>query len=267
MGWQDWRVHLQEWTVVVPVKRLAGAKSRLHAKPLGVPHADLVLAMARDTVAASSACPLVAEVLVVTDDPRAHRALAALGARVVPDRPDAGLNAAVTYGAGTAARPAPEPRPGRTAQQARTARRPRAVAAITADLPALRPHDLAAALRAAAAVPSRGFVTDAAGSGTTLLAAPPEVPIDPRFGARSAYAHEASGARRLDGDWPSLRRDVDTLADLVDAARLGLGPHTAALVGSGLAAPAASGHDDEAARIAAGHEKVGWWHGAGSGSG
>ncbi len=213
----------RDWAVVVPVKPLAEAKSRLHAAPLRVRHVDLVLAMAQDTVAASLACPAVCEVLVVTDDPHAHRAMAALRARVVPDLPAAGLNPAVAYGAAHAA---PE----------------HAVAVLAADLPALRADELAAALQAAAAVAetaaadSRGFVADAAGSGTTLLAALPGAGLDPRFGADSARAHEASGAVRLDGDWPSLRRDVDTLADLIAAARLGLGPHTAALVGHSLTA-------------------------------
>ena len=32
----------------------------------------------------------------------------------------------------------------------------------------------------------------------------------------------------LTGDWPSLRRDVDTRADLAAAAALGLGPATRA---------------------------------------
>jgi 2-phospho-L-lactate guanylyltransferase len=56
--------------------------------------------------------------------------------------------------------------------------------------------------------------------------------LDPRFGPGSAAAHAASGARPLHGDWPTLRRDVDTDADLADAARLGLGPRTARLLAS-----------------------------------
>jgi 2-phospho-L-lactate guanylyltransferase len=100
---------------------------------------------------------------------------------------------------------------------------------LTADLPALRPAELEAALRVAASVPGRAFVPDAPGTGTTLLAAPPGVSLDPRFGPESAARHLASRARRLEGDWPSLRRDVDTAADLAEAERLGLGPHTAAL--------------------------------------
>jgi 2-phospho-L-lactate/phosphoenolpyruvate guanylyltransferase len=245
------------WAVVVPVKPLERAKSRLETAPLGVDRADLVLAMVQDTVAATLACPAVGLTLVVTDDPRAGAALALLGARLVPDEPDAGLNAAVSYGAqvarsGIAVR-APSvhrPRPGAPAPQV-------PVAAITADLPALRPHELAAALRAAAGTAGAGpaeagigevgdggrsFVADATGSGTTLLAALPGAGLDPRFGGDSARAHDATGAVRLDGDWPSLRHDVDTLTDLIAAARLGLGPHTAALVGRVLAA-LATGRD------------------------
>jgi 2-phospho-L-lactate guanylyltransferase len=126
----------------------------------------------------------------------------------VPDEPDRGLNPALAHGALAAGAPA--------------------VAALSSDLPALRPEELAAALAAAAAVP-RGFVADAAGTGTTLLTAS-GVPLDPRFGRDSAAAHAASGARALDGDWPGLRRDVDTPADLRGAAGLGLGTATAALL-------------------------------------
>lgn len=165
------------------------------------------------------ACPAVAGVLVVTDDARVAAELAAAGARIVPDAPDAGLNAAFRHGAATAGRHA-------------------RVIGLTADLPALRPAELAAALSVVAAGPSgvRRFVADAPGDGTVLLAAPAGVPLEPRFGVGSAAAHAASGALPLAGDWPSLRRDVDTPADLVAAARIGLGPRTTALLGAGAAA-------------------------------
>lgn len=198
------------YAVVVPVKRLAEAKTRLRGTT-GVPHHQLVLALAQDTVRAVVACPVVVEVLVVTDDPAAAAALGAHGARVVPDQPAAGLNPALAHGAAVVARPG------------------RWVAALAADLPALRPRELAAALRAAAGTGAPGFVPDAAGTGTTLLTAPPGTALAPRFGPDSAARHAAFGVRRLDGDWPSLRRDVDTAADLAEAARLGLGPHTAEL--------------------------------------
>ncbi|WP_091393106.1 2-phospho-L-lactate guanylyltransferase [Micromonospora saelicesensis] len=203
------------WAVVVPVKRLAVAKSRLRGALPGVPHEELALALAADTLRAVLACPAVAEALVVTDDDRVAAAARAAGARVLPDEPDAGLNAAFRHGA---------------------ARVPAGwVAGITADVPALRPAELAGALLAAqnGRPGVRRFLPDAPGGGTVLLTAGPGVPLDPRFGVGSAVAHAASGALPLDGDWPSLRRDVDTAADLAAAARLGLGPRTAALMAAG----------------------------------
>ncbi|PZF98811.1 2-phospho-L-lactate guanylyltransferase [Micromonospora deserti] len=203
------------WTLVVPVKHLAAAKSRLRGALPAVPHETLALALAADTLRAARACPAVAQVLVVTDDPRVAATAHAAGARVLPDVPDAGLNAAFRHGASAAGGGW--------------------VAGLTADLPALRPAELAAALRAAQAGPAgvRRFVADAPGAGTVLLAAPPGVPLDPRFGVGSAAAHAASGAVALTGDWPSLRRDVDTAGDLAAAAQLGLGPCTAVLTAAG----------------------------------
>jgi 2-phospho-L-lactate guanylyltransferase len=156
----------------------------------------------------------VASVVVVTDDPAAAGVVARLGARTVADEPDRGLNPALAHGA-RAAGGGP-------------------VAALSSDLPALRPEELAAALaeavRQAAGGTPRSFVADAAGTGTTLLAAATG-PLDPRFGPGSAAAHAASGAVRLTGGWPGLERDVDTPEDLAAAGRLGLGPHTGAVVG------------------------------------
>ncbi|KUJ48713.1 MULTISPECIES: 2-phospho-L-lactate guanylyltransferase [Micromonospora] len=200
----------QPWTVVVPVKRLTAAKTRLRGGLPGVPHEELALALAADTLAAVGACSPLVQIRVVTDDPRVSALARLAGAQVLPDAPDAGLNAAFRHGATGAAG---------------------WVAGLTADLPALRPAELAAALAEARRTPAgvRSFVSDAPGSGTVLLAAPPGVPLDPRFGPDSATAHAASGARALAGDWPSLRRDVDTADDLLAAARIGLGPRTAAL--------------------------------------
>ncbi|MDG9674903.1 2-phospho-L-lactate guanylyltransferase [Micromonospora sp. DH14] len=202
------------WAVVVPVKPLAAAKSRLRGALPGVPHEELALALAADTLRAVLACSAVAEVLVVTDDARVAATARAAGARVLPDEPNAGLNAALWHGA---------------------ARARGWVAGITADVPALRPTELTGALLAAqnSRPTVRRFLPDTPGEGTVLLTAPPGVPLDPRFGVGSALAHAASGALPLDGDWPSLRRDVDTAADLAEADRLGLGPRTAALVAAG----------------------------------
>ena len=197
------------WSVVVPAKRLAVAKTRL--RPLtdgpGTAHEELVLALLADTVAAALSCPAVGEVVVVTDEPAADAVVRELGARTVADVPDRGLNPALEHGARTAAGDA--------------------VAALSSDLPALRSTELAAALAAAEGA-ERAFVTDAQGTGTTLLAAVGGRLL-PRFGPGSAEAHLTGGAVVLTGDWPGLVRDVDTPADLRAALALGVGPRTSAL--------------------------------------
>jgi 2-phospho-L-lactate/phosphoenolpyruvate guanylyltransferase len=198
-----------EWTAVIPVKRLSAAKSRLRGAVPDARHAELALAMVRDTATAVLAGSRVGELLVVTDDPVVSAAVTELGARVVPDRPGADLNAAMRFGADEVA--------GLT--------RHRAV--LAGDLPALRPEQLDAALSAAA---GRSFVADAAGTGTVLLAVPPGQPLEPRFGIGSSAAHERSGARPLTGDWPGLRQDVDTPADLALVIALGAGRNTCELL-------------------------------------
>ena len=74
------------WTVLLPVKVLAQAKSRL-AVLAGDRRRELALALASDTVTAVLACPEVARVVVVTSDPAAGPLLAALGAVIVADEP------------------------------------------------------------------------------------------------------------------------------------------------------------------------------------
>ncbi len=198
------------WTVLVPVKRLADAKSRLSARPAGV-RRELSLAFAIDTVAAALAAPGVAAVHVVTDDEQVRAAVEELGARWLPDSSGGGLNGALRH-----------------AEQILRAEGQGALAALAGDLPALRPDELGRALALADA--PRAFVPDAAGTGTTLLVAAQGTALDPRFGPRSCAAHASSGAVRLDpGRCPGLRRDVDTEVDLWDARRLGVGPATTAL--------------------------------------
>ncbi|MCQ4044468.1 2-phospho-L-lactate guanylyltransferase [Streptantibioticus rubrisoli] len=192
------------WDLVIPLKPLVLAKSRL-----GDLRPGLALAFAQDTVAAALACAVVRGVCVVTDDPLAAAELSALGARIVPDAPAAGLNAALAHGA----------------RVVRAERASSAVAALNADLPALRPAELAAVLGAARG--GRAFLADAAGVGTTLLAASPGVPLRPAFGGPSRARHLASGAREIALRLvDSVRRDVDTAEDLRAALTLGVGPHT-----------------------------------------
>ncbi|HTS95049.1 MAG TPA: 2-phospho-L-lactate guanylyltransferase [Streptosporangiaceae bacterium] len=203
------------WSLVIPVKVLALAKSRLTGAA-GPRRAELALAMAADTVAAAAACAAVDAVIVVTDDEAAAAELSGLGALVLPDEPGDGLNPALAFGAAYSG----ERWPGRGR------------AGMAADLPALDAAELGRALARAAGA-GQAFVADAAGTGTTLYTARPGAAFRPRFGPGSHAAHLAAGAVELtmpglDG----LRRDVDTLADLRDAARIGLGPRTSAVAGS-----------------------------------
>ena len=245
---------------MLPVKVLARAKSRL-AVLAGERRRELALALASDTVAAVLACQEVAHVVVITSDPVASPLLAGLGAIVVADEPadrraslsaldggalvggalvggapDGGaldpgspggidrelgvqdlLNAALRHGAAMAARRWPGT----------------GLAALTADLPALSPSELAAALRSAATGDSpvrASFVPDAAGVGTTMYAVPPGGEFRPLFGGASRARHAAAGAVELAfGDMTGLRRDVDTPDDLRAARVLGAGPRTTAL--------------------------------------
>jgi len=217
-----------EWTVLVPIKLLAVAKTRLRGAVGEERHESLVLAMAQDTVAAALAAPGTAEVVVVTADAAVAAAVAALGARRVPEPLRGGLNAALTHAASVVGALPPG----------------RRIAALPADLPALRPDELAAALTTLGASRDGGYVPDFAGTGTVLLAAPVGGVLAPRFGPGSAAAHARAGAPRVAGDWPTLRHDVDTADDLAAAVRLGLGPRTAALLGNaewGRAVPAHTG--------------------------
>lgn len=201
-----------DWSLVVPLKPLARAKSRLAPAVGGRLRGRLALAFAEDTVAAALSCPAVRDVAVVTDDPAAAVALGALGARIVPDLPAAGLNGALSHGA-----------------RAVRARRPSArVAALNADLPALRPAELARVLAVAGQFP-RAFLADAAEIGTTFLSASPGVELEPAFGGPSRRRHLSSGAVEIHlPDVDSVRRDVDTGDDLAAAMALGVGPRTAA---------------------------------------
>jgi len=186
--------------VLVPLKRLGLAKTRL-ALPAGIRRA-LALAMAADVVAAARQ---VASVLVVSADPDA----AGLGVPVLGDA-GGGLDAAVASAAARVTGP---------------------VAVLAADLPAVLPDELALALAVARRHPT-AVLADTPGTGTCLLTASVGSGLRPSYGAGSLARHVGLGAADLTPGLavPGLRRDVDTLADLRAAARLGLGPATTALL-------------------------------------
>lgn len=194
--------------MIIPVKRLGAAKTRLRGAVPADRHPELALAMVRDTAAAVLSTPAVARLIVVTDDPAVTASVRELGAQVVPD-PGAGLNAALRFGADDVAGPLSYR------------------AGLTGDLPALVPGELDEALSRAS---GRSFVPDADGTGTVLLAVPPGETLRPLFGPDSARSHAGSGAAPVIGDWPGLRQDVDTALDLGTVLGLGVGRRTCELL-------------------------------------
>lgn len=202
------------WTVVIPVKSLAEAKSRL-ADGVGAPSA-LALAFLRDTLDAVAATPGVVRIVVVTSDPVAAATASEHGAVVVDDAGHPGINAAAAAGAEAA-------RADGTA-----------VAVIVSDLPCLTPAALAAVLELADGH-TRSFLADRDGSGTTMWLAGPGEPVRSRFGAQSRSAHRADGVVDLVDAHPGsdavvlpARTDVDTVAALEQALTVGVGPRTRA---------------------------------------
>lgn len=191
-----------KWTVVIPLKASARAKTRLALPP--AQRRTWARAFAVDTVAAAVACPLVRRVVVVTDDAEWTLAPPSGATVIVVTAP---VNAAIRHAVGDDRSP---------------------VAALPGDLPALRASDLQAALATAgSAVPT--VLADRAGSGTVLLTAPDGPAMNPAFGRDSYQAHLDGGAVALpDGGWPGLRCDVDTAADLAEALRIGVGAATSA---------------------------------------
>lgn len=208
-------------TAVVPVKPLALAKSRL-ALPVEL-RAALALAFVLDTVAALVDSPRVRAIVVVTADRGVERALRDLPVHLLGD-PGGGLLGAVTAGCRFA-----------------DGRRPGAgLAVVPADLPCLSAADVTQVLRLAQGTDG-AYVEDSASTGTTFLVSPSGRRWAPQYGPGSADRHRAQGLACLEDAPPGARLDVDTLADLQAAERLGLGAWTAAQVTAlGDLGPAAS---------------------------
>lgn len=200
--------------VLIAVKRLTAAKTRLAPVLSASARESLVLAMLVDTVSAAAAVAAVSSITVVTPDPGAAAAARELGARALIDPTPAGhpdpLNNALSA--------------------AESAAGLANIVVLQGDLPALRSAELAGALAAAREFP-RSFVSDRHGTGTSALFAF-DAPLDPRFGAESTRRHTDSGAVELTGRWPGLRCDIDTPDDLATAQHLGLGPATHRVVGA-----------------------------------
>jgi 2-phospho-L-lactate/phosphoenolpyruvate guanylyltransferase len=201
--------------LVIAVKRLAAAKTRLAPVFSAATRESVVLAMLVDTIIAASAVPALRTVTVVTPDPVAADAARQLGAVALTDPTPEGHHDPLNNAIAAAEAAVRETTPN--------------VVALQGDLPALQMQELAEAITAARTYP-RSFVGDRHGTGTSALFAF-GVALQPRFGPDSAERHRHSGAIELTGAWPGLRCDIDTPDDLMVARRLGVGAATSRAIG------------------------------------
>ena len=201
--------------LIIAVKRLAAAKTRLAPAFSTTTRERVVLAMLVDTIKAAATVPSLREITVVTPDEIAAGVARRLGAVVIDDptpadHPDP-LNHAIVSAENAligADRPPPTNR-----------------VVLQGDLPAMRSAELDEAIAAARAY-RRSFVADRHRTGTAALFAF-DTRLEPAFGIDSARRHRHSGAVELTGGWPGLRCDIDTATDLQEALALGVGQATA----------------------------------------
>ena len=200
--------------LIIAVKRLTAAKTRLAPVFSALTRENVVLAMLVDTLTAATRAGSVRSITVITPDEAAAAAAGELGAQVLADPTPEGHGDPLNNAIAAAERAIAES--GSNISN---------VVVLQGDLPALQPQELSEAI-AAARHHRRSFVADRLGTGTSALFAFGTT-LDPQFGPDSSARHRRSGAIELTGAWPGLRCDVDTPADLVVARRLGVGAATA----------------------------------------
>jgi 2-phospho-L-lactate guanylyltransferase len=200
--------------LIIAVKRLAAAKTRLAPVFSAPTRENVVLAMLVDTLTAAAGVASVGSITVITPDDAAGAAAAELGANVLADPTPEGHGDPLNNAIGAAERA--------------VARSFSNVVVLQGDLPALQTQELAEAI-AAARLHRRSFVADRLATGTAALCAFGTF-LEPQFGPDSCARHRRSGAIELTGAWPGLRCDVDTPADLAAARHLGVGAATARAV-------------------------------------
>ena len=201
--------------LIIAVKRLAAAKTRLAPVFSARTRENVVLAMLVDTLTAAAGVASVGSITVITPDEAAAAAAGKLGANVLADPTPEGHGDPLNNAIATAERTVAESFSN--------------VVVLQGDLPALQTQELAEAI-AAARHHRRSFVADRLATGTAALCAFGST-LDPQFGPDSCARHRRSGAIELTGAWPGLRCDIDTPDDLLVARRLGVGAATAQAIG------------------------------------
>ena len=186
---------------VVPVKERVAAKERL--APILRPEARqaLALAMLEDVLAAVTAAPGIAGLLVVTVDAEAGELAARYGARVTELGARDGHTGAVT-----------------AAAQLLASERRGAMLTVPGDIPLVTAGEVDCLVAAHRPAPSFTIVPshDEGGSNAILLSPPDAVPL--RFGVDSFFPHlraaEAQGIRPTVLRLPGIALDIDNPEDL-----------------------------------------------------
>lgn len=191
-------------SVVIPVQAFEHAKSRLGAALDAEERRDLVERLLIGTVTAALSTRDVMEVIVISPDPEVLEVATEAGALGVEQR-SRGLNPAL--------------------QEARATASGSRLLILPADVPGLRPADLARVLEAgdAAGSPSVVLAPDRHGTGTNALLLDPPDAIDPAFGGDSRAGHAwlaASADIAFTEVTGVLDLDVDTPDDLLLAEAL-----------------------------------------------
>jgi 2-phospho-L-lactate guanylyltransferase len=193
--------------VVVPVKERGAAKERLAAILRPEIRQALALAMLEDVLAAVTATPGIAGLLVVTVDPEAGRLATSYGARLAAEGARSGHTGAV---AAAVRLLAAEGRAG--------------MLTLPGDIPLVTPAELTQVL--ATHPPARSFTIapshDKRGSNAIACSPPDAVPL--RFGENSFYPHleaaEACGIRPNVLHLPGIALDIDNPEDVVSFMRI-----------------------------------------------
>jgi 2-phospho-L-lactate/phosphoenolpyruvate guanylyltransferase len=193
--------------VVVPVKERGGAKERLGAILSPEVRQAVALAMLEDVLAAVTATPGVAGLLVVTVDREAGRLAASYGARLIEEGARSGHTGAV---AAAARLLVAEGRAG--------------MLTLPGDIPLVTPAELAQLLAAHPPAPSFTIAPSHDERGSNAIACSPPDAVPLRFGENSFYPHlqaaEACGIRPNVLHLPGIALDIDNPEDVVSFMRI-----------------------------------------------
>ena len=185
---------LEQVRLIVPVKRLGAAKTRLSSDPESRRSAAEQLLIR--TLRITTACLAPAQVAVLTADPAVMRRAYSLGASVLTDAAT-DLNSALHV----------------AVNELRHRHRQSTIVVLVADLPRLTPTELRLALTDATRSVVSRHVADHHGTGTTFVSIPPGTRLPMVFGEGSAQNFARLGSVLMTGAPRGLRTDLDTPTD------------------------------------------------------